>query len=347
MRLARRAVAVFGLLVFFSSSAVREADAQRCLPTFGYGNVGYAAGYSFSQVGWCGPRFGGGCLPAWGGGWCGPRAGWCGPGFNWGCRPWGWRRWCAPPVYGCGYGYGGSYGWPAWYGTTWFPSCGSVWMGAPFGGSFFSGAIVPYPTIGYPVVVPGFVSSRPSVPSVATLASARPRVMRAAVSPSARLRAARLVATGDRQLRESGGDPAKLRRAADAYRRAAVIAADQPDTYIRQAMALVALGERGQADAALAKATAIDGRLADAPVRRGGTSHDPVFGDRPAGAPSPLATRGQVILQQIAGQAAPVGGDDAPALAALAARWAERFGAAPATVPLVQVANLPRPLAGQ
>lgn len=338
MRLAHRAVAVVGFLVFLSFSSVRQADGQHCLPTFGYGNVGYAAGYSISQVGWCGPRFGG-CVPAWrapcapaftggwGGGWCAPRFGWGGPG--WGCRPFGWRRWCPPPVYS--YGYGCSYGWPAWYGTTWFPSCGSVWLGSPFGGSFFSGGMVPYPTIGTPVIVPGFVSSSVAAPAVATVAAARPRAARVS-SSAARLRAARLVAMGDRYLRESAGDPAKLRRAADQYRRAAVIAADQPDTFIRQAMALVALGERGQADAALAKATAIDGRLADAPVRRGDAPPDPVFGDRPADAPPPLAARGQAILRQIAGDASEVEAGGAPAIATLAARWAERFGTGPATI---------------
>jgi hypothetical protein len=71
------------------------------------------------------------------------------------------------------YSYG--YGWPASYGTTWFPSCGSVWTGAPFGGTFFSGAVVPYPTISYPVVVPGFFGSNAAAaPAVATLAAARP-----------------------------------------------------------------------------------------------------------------------------------------------------------------------------
>lgn len=335
MRRARRAVAILGVMLLTCAVVPRAAHAQRCLPTFGYGNVGYAAGYSFSQVGWCGPRFAGGCLPlagcGWGGGWCPPRVGWCGPRWGWGCRPWGWRGWCSPPV--SAYGYGCSYALPAWYGTTWFPSYGSVWMGAPLGGSFFSGSMVPYPAVGWPLVAPGFVSAN-AVPSrVATAASARPRPTRVS-SPSARLRAARLVATGDRHLRESDGDPVKLRRAADSYRRAATIAADQPDTFVRQALALVALGERGQADAALAKAAAIDGRLADAPPRRGDAPADPVFGDRPVDAPSPLAARGQAILRQIAGQAAPAAVADDPALAMVTTRWAERFGAVPAAVAL-------------
>ena len=74
MRLARFAVAI--LVAGFMFSAVDKADAQVCLPTFGYGNVGYSAGYSIQQVGWCGPRFGG---------WCGPRWGWAGGwGGGWG-----------------------------------------------------------------------------------------------------------------------------------------------------------------------------------------------------------------------------------------------------------------------
>jgi len=70
MRFARCAVAT--LVAGFVLSAAGRAEAQVCLPTFGYGNVGYAAGYSIQQVGWCGPRWGG---------WCGPRLGW---GGGWG-----------------------------------------------------------------------------------------------------------------------------------------------------------------------------------------------------------------------------------------------------------------------
>lgn len=349
MRLARRAVAVLVTGVLFWSLACRPAEARRCFPTFAYGNVGYSAGYSFTQVGWCGPRWGGWCGPrfGWGGGWCGP--GW---GGGWGYRPWGWRRWCAPPVYGYGCSYG--YGWPASYGTTWFPSCGSVWTGAPFGGTFFSGAVVPYPTISYPVAVPGFFASTPAAPAVTTLAAARPAasaVPRTAMTASdlrrsiagsasvpkasnavARLRAARLVATGDRHLREAGNDPARIRRALDAYRRAAVIAADQPDTHIRQAIALLAVGDRVQADAALARAAAIDGRLAAGLPRRAEAAGDPVFGGLAAASVPPAVSRGQAILRQIAAPTGPAEDGPAPAIGLLATRWAERFGVADATV---------------
>jgi hypothetical protein len=64
MRLARFIVTI--LVAGFMFSAVDKADAQICLPTSGYGNVGYSAGYSIQQVGWCGPRFGGWCGPRWG-----------------------------------------------------------------------------------------------------------------------------------------------------------------------------------------------------------------------------------------------------------------------------------------
>lgn len=340
MRLARFAAVV--LVAAGTLAAADRGSAQVCLPTFGYGNVGYSAGYSIQQVGWCGPRWGG---------WCGPRWGWAGPG--WGCRPWGWRSWCAPPVFSYGY----SCGWPVSVGTTWFPSCDSVWMSTPFGGSFFSGGLVPYPTIGYPLVVPGFVSSTTLSPAVGSLASMRtavPDVQRVAAtirdlrarrdaaliasaprgtSPVARLRAARQVAIGDRHLREANGDAVALRQAVEAYRRAARIAGDQPDTYIRQAIALVALGERGQADAAIARAAALDGRLAASAPPRIEAAPDPVFGDRPAGSPAPLVARGQMILRQIA--AVPESGtavDGEPMLAGVAARWAERFSTVPATI---------------
>jgi hypothetical protein len=347
MRLARRAVAVLVTGVLFCSLACRPAEARRCFPTFAYGNVGYSAGYSFTQVGWCGPRWGGWCGPrvGWGGGWCGP---------SWGCRPWGWRRWCAPPVYSYGSGCSYGYGWPAWYGTTWFPSCGSVWMGAPFGGTFFSGAVVPYPTIGYPVVVPGFFSSNAAAaPAVATLAAQpaaatlprtamtagdlRRSVAGAAAVPrasnvAARLRAARLVATGDRHLREAGNDPARIRRALDAYRRAAAIAGDQPDTHIRQAIALLAVGDRVQADVALSRAAAIDGRLAAVPPLRPAAARDPVFDGMAAAGVSPAVSRGQAILRQIAAPVGPAEDAPPPTVAFLATRWAERFGVADATV---------------
>jgi hypothetical protein len=243
-----------------------------------------------------------------------------------------------------------------------------VYQASPFGGSFFSGGLVPFPVVGSPAAfVPGFFSSTTRPAPVANLAAARPalqqvrqvvatirdlRARRGMVEQSgarpapvtrpapatrpapvvrtgntiARLRSNRLIAEGDRHLREANGDLAQVRRAVDAYRRAAAIVGDQPDTFVREAIALVALGERGQADAALAKAVAIDGRLADAPPVRGDRGVDPVFGDRPAGSQQPLAERGAAVVRQI-GQDA---GAADPSISWLADRWAARFGAADA-----------------
>ncbi len=366
----RRAVCLFVLVLALAcGSHAREASAQVCLPTFGYGNVGYASGYSIQQVGgWCGPRRGW-CGPRWGG-WCGPRfgygrwgwggagggnagwGGWCGPRWGWGCRPWGWRQACYAPAYS----YGCSYGWPVSYGTSWYPACDSIFMSSPGGGSFFSGAAIPFPTVGFPGFAPGFVSTRPVSAQVANVAAAPasfPQVGQVvttirdlrgrrglaqqgvtrsvAVRPAnavTRLRAARLIAQGDRHLRTANGDPAHVRRAVDSYRRAAGIAGDQPDTFVREAVALVALGEHGQADAALARAVAIDGRLAGTRSSDDGErAADPVFGDRPVGAASPVAARGVAVLRQIGMPAA--GGEADPAIAWLAGRWSERFDAAP------------------
>jgi hypothetical protein len=354
----RRVAGVVAVAVGLAIGAAgREVVAQACYPTFGYGNVGYSAGYSFQQVGWCGPRVGGWCGPrwggwcgprwgGWGGGWCAPRwGGWCGPRWGWGYRPWGWRAACYPPVY--------SYGWPAWYGTGWYSSCDSVSLSTPVGGSFFSGRMVPFPAVGFgPVVVPGFAASGATTSPVANIAAARPALQQVAATirdlrerrelarqqaaaqggaravvtarvPGGinRMRAARLVAEGDRHLRDANGDPVIVRRAADAYRRAASLAGDTPDTFIRQAIALVALDERVEADAALARAQAIDGRLADGAPPRDGQRVDPVFGDRPAGTSRPLEERGEAVLRQIAAQG---GGDQA--IAWLAGRWTTRFG---------------------
>ena len=116
MRRFRFSVAiVLGLLV--CCFAV-EAEAGRfwCrrpyfAPTFAYGNVGYAAGYSTAVTRW---GWGGWCGPRWGG-WCTPRWNWCGPRWGWGCRPWGWG--CAP-----------------WYGATTWGGYDSVYLSAPAGG---------------------------------------------------------------------------------------------------------------------------------------------------------------------------------------------------------------------
>lgn len=308
-----------------------ESRAQHCVRNdFGFGNAGYAAGYSFHQigrwngvacvpqpVGWCGPRWGGWCAPrTFAYGWCGPRVNWCGP-------RWGWGGWCAPRWSGWCHPYMG-------WGTTWFNSCDSIFFSAP-GGGFFSGVAVPcpYPILAAPVGIP-FAAARPGSvqpglarPDLPQLAVERP-VVRAS-NAAARLRAARLVAVGDRHLREANGNPGRLRAALVAYRSAARIASDQPDTLVRQAIALTALGETTEADQVAARAAAIDGRMASAaPALRPGLPADPVFGDRPADALPPLAARGTAILREIGAEAE--AGADRPAIAWLARQWAARWG---------------------
>jgi hypothetical protein len=336
----------------------------------GYGNAGFARGYS-SWVG-----------RSWGGGNCGVpvaqvcRTGWSGYG-GWGGGGWvggGWGNcwnpcwnpcataWCSPVVStGWCPPYGGwSVGWPGWgwgwgggFGTSWWASSGSVFLAGPGGGTFFSGGIVPIPSAipvvplagvpfaaaprRGPVIGPGLMP--PAVTTVAMPSRPRADAFQAAsrsrpVSNTAtRRRAATLMAAGDRHLAAAAGDPQRLRAALDAYRRAATAAADEPDAFIREALALVALGQDAAADRAIARAVAIDGRLAGgAPAVVRDAPPDPVFGDRPLGEPSPLATRGQAILRDVvaaAGSARDDAGGDADVaathLARLASTWADRW----------------------
>lgn len=332
-----------------------EARAQQCVPNnFGFGNGGYAAGYSFHQVGrWngvaCAPQPVGWCAPRWGG-WCGPRVfnyGWCGPRVGWGGWYGGWRGWCGPRWNGGGW-CGPRWGWGGWcaprwrgwctpylgWGTTWFNSCDSISFSAP-GGGFFSGAAVPYPypILAAPVGIP-FASATPQqVPGFVRRELVRPalpqppaqRAMVRASNAASRLRAARLVAVGDRHLREAEGNPGRLRAALAAYRSAARIAADQPDTLVRQAIVLTALGDEDEANDVAAKAAAIDGRLvAVAEPPRPGLAPDPVFGERADEGLPPLVARGTAILREIGAEAA--AGEDRPAIAWLAKRWSTRWG---------------------
>jgi hypothetical protein len=368
MRSFRFAVAL--IVALLASASASEAHARRfwcrgpyVAPTFAYGNVGYAAGYSVATTRW-----------GWGGGWCGPRwGGWCGPRWGWGCRPWAW---------GCNPGWG----WGGWYGGTTYGCVDAVSLSVPIGGgaTFFSGGFVPYPVCypayggwGYPTtwlpfgygaaygggvlpsaflpqfgpagVLPylGVTASTANanagaiVARTAAATSARPVIAAASQADGrsvairgsnglARLRAARLVAVGDRNLREANGSRVKLTAALDAYQRAAAIAQDQSDTHVRQAITLVALGRQDQADQAVARAVAIDGRLGETqmsgPVAglQANLTHDPVFGGRPAGTPDGFTVRGAAILREIGRQA---GANDAAhdSVAWLADRWSQRW----------------------
>ena len=308
------------LLIAGAITSPSEAQAQRFCRGFGYGNIGYGAGYSIAvSRGW-----------GWGGYGCLPRFSCWRPCW----RPY--RGFCGVPTYSYGWpgcGFGGWSGYSTCYGTQ------SVYLAAPFGGgaSFFSGGIVPYPVpYAVPYAVP-YVAPWPwfgaataptgagemtAVAQAASVPAARAAVPRdpvaiAQASPSARLRAAHpasrrraaaLVATGDRQLREAGGDARRLRAAAEAYRRAAAAAADDPDIHIRHAIALDAAGRPADADAAAKRAVALDGRLG------------PESGNRGPGEAPPLVARGTTILREIAA-ADPAA--EQP-IARLTAAWAAR-----------------------
>ena len=358
-RVSRLAVIV---VIAWCAAPGREVAAHPCgVPTFAYGNAGYAAGYSISGV----RGLGSGCGFWSGGRVCGP---WWRGGYNriggWpDCGGGGW--WLGRP----GLGFGG------WYGARRWRGCESVYLSVPSCGNatFFSGCVTPFvggcaPVFGgwptnwypgysvgpwgwYPYAVPAPVGVGPQfgpagilpflgaattrTAAGTALAAATPRASVVAAPPrpalrlvndAARRRAARLVATGDRHLRAARmGAPAQARLAADAYRRAANAAADDPDIRIREALALVALGDVHAADAALARATALDGRLAAAPARRGDLPPDPVFGDRPADGRPPLAERGSAILREI-------GGAEAADVQWLAARWSDRWAVGAAAV---------------
>ncbi len=296
-----------------------EALAWRGCGRVGFVNRGFGYGWGWSR-GWCGP------------GLVGP--GFVGPAYGWGfgCRPFfGWRAPCIS------YGYG----WPGfggWYGGGFSSGCESVFLSVPFGGgaTFFSGSVVPYPVpVWAPYGVPPFwfgEVSRPRAAMTAVAASpvqvipapVRPVPTAVAAAPAPRLRrpitvaarkrAAGLVTAGDRHLLASGAEPARLSAAAASYRRAVAAAADDPDLYIRQAMVLTWLGRGDEAEAACARAVALDGRLAE---------------DEP-GQVAPLRVRGRRILQDLAADL-PAG--DAPArtmLAAIEERWLHGDVSAPA-----------------
>lgn len=205
---------------------------------------------------------------------------WCGwsypcatPVYGWGCNPFLPRVWVPPVV--C-------------YPGNFVPAFGPVGVYPYLGWGFGPRAGTTIMQIGRgPTVHVRQVAATP----------------RDAVRPSnaaARDRAAKLVATGDRHLRAALADRTKLHRALDAYERAATVAADQPDTFLRQAIVLTALDRADDAQTAVTRAIAIDGRLAEppAPALAGGerVAPDPVFGDRPLGGPSLLAERSAGLL---------------------------------------------------
>ena len=197
------------------------------------------------------------------------------------------RPFCGPGYGGVfgGYGFGGygctsyrSYSsWtPGFYSGWSYPALGCGWY--PYNPVIFTPSFNCYPSGFAPVygpagVLPFMGIGAASSPAASVQAfAARPAAVRplAAVAvrssnTDARLRAGRLVAVGDRHLRDAIAAPAKLTKALDAYRRAATIAADQPDIYLRQAIVLTALNRGGDAATAVDRAAAIDARLGSDP----------------------------------------------------------------------------------
>jgi hypothetical protein len=362
----RRFVVLVAVAVATAGFVPRLARADASCAAGGFGNAGFAAGYGTSVTrwgcglgsgrGWCAPRTAGWCVPPvaagcwrpplcmprscqpwWGPSWCGPVArpcwpSWCGPGWGgWGSTTVIGRDsvFLAVPSGGGGFFFSGGIrpvpwcGWP----TNWMPTWGvPSWGGAWWGGSTF--APVGFgPQFGPAGVMP-FVGAAAASGSPRRIIASRPAVAPIAKAANAqtRQRAAKLVATGDGHLRAAAEDPARLAAAVDAYRRAAAIVRDDPDLFVRQALALDAQGRRDQAGLALARAVAIDGRLGKAaPVAVAVHQPDPVFGDRPAGSPGPLEARGLAVLRQI-GADQPGAFNAGGMLARLAADWSTRFG---------------------
>lgn len=262
-------------------------------------------------------------------GYVGSGPGWCGPAWG-GCYAW--------PVCGPAYAPYVPYG----YGFGWQPVVPTPfirWIAPVYG---------PRPVVAFPNVPPnfpwfgwGFADAAPAAgaaalaglqppreqPAAAAAPAAQPGAQVAGRQPPrdvvvrssnglARLRAGRLVAVGDRHLRTAVHEPAKLSAALDAYRRAATIAPDLADTFLRQAIVLTALDRADDANRAVERAIVIDPRLGTDPVAalaaRRQLPPDPVFGERPDSGPTSLESRGRDLLARIF---------TAPAAGAVPAGW--------------------------
>lgn len=280
-----------------------------CWPVIG--NVSYGTGFAVGGTRfWSGttvfgvPAFGGwgGCGPVWGA----PAWGGCGPAW---CAPvWG-GGWGGAPFGGVGAWYGGWNRGPAW---GWNRGPARGWNRGPAPGwaiPFVSAA-----PIGRLPVGCGHLGA-PAIDAAVEVA------IRTSNAP-ARARAARLVALGDRHLRTAVDEPAKLAKAIDAYRRAASIAPDQPDTFLRQAIAFTAAGKGTAAATALGRAVAIDPRLADGGGAKGIGIGGAFAGRAPADAVPPLAARSSKLLTRIFANSKAT--PEAPAENWIANRWLGR-----------------------
>lgn len=262
MTIRRATVTSLAVLALLSAGVV-SADGLACGQpplTGGYGNAGFAAGYSS----WIGGVGAGSCatVPA------------CSPCWR-PCLP---RR-CVPNP--C---------WGYWYSGVLFSPYGA-WLPAGYGPTFGPAGVFP------------FLNAFGANVRPAALASIDRRPAVRASSAEAQGRARKLVAIGDRHMRAALDAPGKLTSALDAYRRAARIAPDLPEVYVRQAIASVALDRDEAATRAIAMLTAIDPRLAD-----------------------DLDARGRMVLAEIWAGPEAVGAPPAAPHHWIAARWAERQG---------------------
>lgn len=239
----------------------------------------------------------------------------------------------APCVTASPYGFSG-------VGCGWYPFTPVV--GRPIFGGFPSAIAPVYGPAGVAPFLGFGAATAPAVdriaggpPAAAPLAAAaralanrrlRDGTLVRTSNPLARLRADRLVAVGDRHMRASVAEPGRLLAALDAYRRAATIAPDMPDTFLRQAIVLTALDRRDDAGDAVDRAVAIDARLEDGvPAMLAGDERpppDPVFGDRPAGEPPTLASRSGRIVRSIFAEG---GREPAAADNWIADRWSRQW----------------------
>ena len=139
------------------------------------------------------------------------------------------------------------------------------------------------------------------------------------------------MAVGDRHLRTALRDSTKLAAALDAYRRAATIAPDQADTFLRQAIVLTALERADDAAKAVDRAVAIDARLGDDRLGQDAAAvaaqerlpPDPVFGDRPDTGPTTLISRSTGLLARIFPEQPADAGPAVPNW--IATRWSQQW----------------------
>lgn len=332
----------FQVSVFIVVTALVWCQPQTASAWFGRWHRGFC-GVGFRP--WCGPVFGPRFYGGWGGWYGGTR-------FVYGDSvylggPFGGffsgavssyvigPRWCGPA-----YGWGACYGLPC----TYYPyPCGyGGWGCTPIVVSPFGGSIAPVygpagvlPFMGLSANTPARAAAAgPVAPPAPQLALGRaaggdvaPAIAIRSSNGAARLRAARLVAIGDRHLRAAVQVPAKLSAALDAYRRAATIAPDQADTFLRQAIVLTALERPDDAEKAVGRAVAIDARLGDdataAVAAQDRLPPDPVFGDRPDGSPTTFSSRTASLLTRIFREEPAA---DGPAGANwIATRWSQQW----------------------